>query len=231
LALISGFVNAVGFVMLGSFTSHVTGNFARFANDLALREPTASSALAMVFAFLLGATVASVMLESAVFRTTPQAYGVALLLEAALLTVVVVVVTRVPLTLRNIDWETAALCAAMGMQNSLVTRISGAVVRTTHLTGVLTDIGIEAARWFRFWRAALSRRVGIPLVLSPTPERPSAPKIILLATIMVSFGIGALAGAYAATAFGQLALLAPVLALVVAAFLAFYSDGRPSDAK
>ena len=38
----------------------------------------------------------------------------------------------------------------MGLQNALVTRVSGAVVRTTHMTGVLTDIGIELVR-MRAW--------------------------------------------------------------------------------
>ena len=34
----------------------------------------------------------------------------------------------------------------MGLQNSLVTRISNAVVRTTHLTGIFTDLGIELSQ-------------------------------------------------------------------------------------
>ena len=36
----------------------------------------------------------------------------------------------------------------MGLQNSLVTRISGAIVRTTHLTGLFTDLGIELSQLF-----------------------------------------------------------------------------------
>lgn len=40
------------------------------------------------------------------------------------------------------------LLFAMGLQNSLVTRISNAVVRTTHLTGLFTDLGIELSQLF-----------------------------------------------------------------------------------
>ena len=40
------------------------------------------------------------------------------------------------------------LLFAMGLQNSLVTRISDAVVRTTHLTGLFTDLGIELSQLF-----------------------------------------------------------------------------------
>ena len=36
----------------------------------------------------------------------------------------------------------------MGMQNSLVTTISNAVIRTTHLTGLFTDLGIEISQLF-----------------------------------------------------------------------------------
>jgi uncharacterized membrane protein YoaK (UPF0700 family) len=41
-----------------------------------------------------------------------------------------------------------ALLFAMGLQNSLVTTISNATVRTTHLTGLFTDLGIELSQLF-----------------------------------------------------------------------------------
>ena len=76
------------------------------------------------------------------------------------------------------------LCAAMGLQNSLVTRLSGAVVRTTHLTGVLTDLGIEGARWFRLWRANLAHRTRIRLTVGTAPPGIySSSKVILLLTL------------------------------------------------
>jgi len=40
---------------------------------------------------------------------------------------------------------------SMGLQNSLFTNFSGAVVRTTHVTGLLTDIGIHFGHLIR-WR-------------------------------------------------------------------------------
>jgi uncharacterized membrane protein YoaK (UPF0700 family) len=36
----------------------------------------------------------------------------------------------------------------MGAQNAMTTFFSGAIVRTTHVTGSLTDIGIETAALF-----------------------------------------------------------------------------------
>lgn len=40
------------------------------------------------------------------------------------------------------------LLFAMGLQNALVTIISNSVVRTTHLTGLFTDLGIEFSQLF-----------------------------------------------------------------------------------
>ena len=52
-------------------------------------------------------------------------------------------------------WMSASLiCAGMGVQNALVTKLSGARIRTTHLTGVTTDIAIEGTKLFDRWRSA-----------------------------------------------------------------------------
>jgi uncharacterized membrane protein YoaK (UPF0700 family) len=49
-----------------------------------------------------------------------------------------------------------SLLFAMGLQNSLVTSISNATVRTTHLTGLFTDLGIELSQMF-FYKSAEQR--------------------------------------------------------------------------
>jgi uncharacterized membrane protein YoaK (UPF0700 family) len=147
-------------------------------------------------------------------RLGPRAYAVALALESLLLlsfTALSYVTIGAPA--RVLDAEAALLCAAMGVQNALVTRLSGAVVRTTHLTGVITDLGIESARWFRFWRRSLATATRLPLVLGQNPpERPSSAKLLLLLTIAISFMLGAAGGAIMATRFGHGSML-------IAAFL------------
>ena len=158
-----------GFVLIGSFTSHVTGNVGRLANDLADGQYGAAVAVRPMFvAFLAGAFVASMAIESNVFGRTANAYGVALLGEAALLVLFTGISHLTPVAHpRAQDAEAALLCGAMGMQNSLVTRLSGAVVRTTHLTGVFTDLGIEGARWFGGGAARCPRDFGCS---SPSAE-------------------------------------------------------------
>lgn len=231
LAFVGGLVNSAGFFLIGSFTSHVTGNVGRLANDLATGDTHAALfAATMVAAFFGGAFAASMILETNAVRV-PYAYGAALLTEAGLL---VVFLSLAGLTeaehavhARARDAEAAILCAAMGLQNSLVTRLSGAVVRTTHLTGVVTDLGIEAARWFRYWRAAAADRVHVRLALGKKPaERPLPAKMALLGTIATAFLAGAVAGATLVSHLGARTLLFPAAAVALLGAYAFATGRR-----
>jgi uncharacterized membrane protein YoaK (UPF0700 family) len=112
------------------------------------------------------------------------------------------------------------------MQNSLVTRLSGAVVRTTHLTGVITDLGIEAARWFRWWRSSLAERVHMRLSFGHASlEKPAVVKVALLGTIAGSFTVGAVAGASTVVHLQHATMLIPSFGLFLCAIYAFV-NGR-----
>jgi uncharacterized membrane protein YoaK (UPF0700 family) len=222
LALVAGFVNSAGFICVGSFTSHATGNVGRLADDLALGMfESALFAGFMVIAFFLGAFTVSMFLESEILPHRHHAYGVLLLGEAALLALPI---RFFPSFLpRPDDVQATVLCFAMGMQNSFVTRLSGAVVRTTHLTGVLTDIGIEAARWFRYLRATVGHSGGIRLTVGAAAvQKPHGPKAALLITVFVAFVVGSAHGAFLATRFGRHAFLFPSGALIVGALYALF---------
>lgn len=232
LAFVGGFVNSVGFVLIGTFTSHVTGVVGRATNDLARGEFAASGAAStMVFAFFFGAFLASVIVESSFLGHPSRAYALALLVEGLLLTAFSLWTwgTWTAAHPRLMDAQGHLLCMAMGMQNSLVTRLSGAVVRTTHLTGVVTDLGVEAARWFRFWRKRAAQKLRVRLVVgSNTADLPNVPKVLLLATIAGTFTAGALVGALLAVRFAHGAML--VAAIAVFAFALFaVKDGRESE--
>jgi uncharacterized membrane protein YoaK (UPF0700 family) len=90
------------------------------------------------------------------------------------------------------------LLFAMGMQNALVTVISGSVVRTTHLTGTFTDLGIELGQ-LRLHRDAKQTEL--------------ISKIKLRLSIIFFFMFGALAGAYLFRRFSFLSFLVPSLIL------------------
>jgi uncharacterized membrane protein YoaK (UPF0700 family) len=98
LAWTGGYVNSAGFVLLGIFTSHVTGNVGRLATDISRHDVKGTlGALTMIAAFFAGAVLASVIIESAAFRSRSHAYGAALALEATLLLIFVLLPTcRIP---------------------------------------------------------------------------------------------------------------------------------------
>jgi uncharacterized membrane protein YoaK (UPF0700 family) len=216
LACVAGCVNAVGIVLVGSPTSHVTGNVARLAADLARGDPhAATSAALMVFSFFAGAAAAAWLTEASTVRRTPFAYGIALACEAMLLGAFSLVANAAMAAHPRVqDAAALFLCIAMGVQNSLVTRISGAVVRTTHLTGVVTDLGIETARWYRWYRTRLES------------ERPQAGRILLLGTIAFGFAFGAFVGARLAIGWHERAMLVPTIAVAIGSGYAVWSGRR-----
>jgi uncharacterized membrane protein YoaK (UPF0700 family) len=226
LAAVAGFVNSGGFVMIGSFTSHVTGSVGRLGDDLARGEmPAAVSALSLVLAFFAGAVLASLILERSDHSRPATRYAVALLAEAAVLLCFVFIAGLSRTThARILDAEAALLCLAMGMQNSLVTRLSGAVVRTTHLTGVVTDLGIEAARWYRWYRAQVP--LPTPRSAAAVPERPAVGRISLLSAVTGSFVVGAVLGATLTLRASRWAMCFPAAAVLLASGFALY-QGLP----
>jgi uncharacterized membrane protein YoaK (UPF0700 family) len=211
--------------MIGSFTSHVTGSIGRFANDLADGSfGAAVAALSLVLAFFGGAVTASFVLEGSTAKV-PLRYCLALAIEAALLLSFVFVAglsrTSHP---RLLDAQAALLCAAMGLQNSLVTRLSGAVVRTTHLTGIVTDLAGETVRWYRWyhWRLLTGPRPSQP------PRHPPDGRIALLLAITVAFIVGAAAGAVLTARASRWAMCLPAALVGAASAFAFYQS-LPSD--
>jgi uncharacterized membrane protein YoaK (UPF0700 family) len=152
LAFVAGAVNAGGFLAVQSYTSHVTGAVSRMADELALGHRTlAMAALAIVVFFLLGSFCSGLLISLGQRRRFQSPYALSLMLEGGLLLLFGLVGYRlsqmhqflVPLTV-------ALLSFIMGMHNSVVTTISDAEVRTTHLTGVVTDLGLELSRLFYF---------------------------------------------------------------------------------
>jgi uncharacterized membrane protein YoaK (UPF0700 family) len=115
-----------------------------------------------------------------------------------------------------------ALTFAMGLQNALITKISRGEIRTTHVTGIVTDLGIEFGR-------GLERRLGHH-VGRATPGRAR-----LLASLLAAFAAGCIGGTFAAQHVGRLALLPVALAIGVAALVPAFDDlsrrpGRNADA-
>ncbi len=187
LALNAGGINAVGLLSFEhQAISHVTGSVSWLGLELARGHLAASLHLALVvLAFFAGAALSGALLEDSTLRLGRR-YGVCLLIEAALL--------AAALHGFHHDAPTAALwaSAACGIQNAMVSTYSGAVIRTTHVTGIVTDLGIALGHWLR--RLPVDgRRVRLHLL------------------VLAGFTAGAVAGARAWLEWGFAALWGPVL--------------------
>jgi uncharacterized membrane protein YoaK (UPF0700 family) len=148
LCFVAGATNAGGFLAVGQYTSHMTGVLSSVADNLVLGQFTlALAGVAALLAFVAGAMTTAWMVNWGLRRKLQSAYGRPLLLEAALLLVFGLFGTGInvwaglfaPLTV-------LLLCYLMGLQNAVITKISHAEIRTTHITGLVTDMGIELGK-------------------------------------------------------------------------------------
>jgi uncharacterized membrane protein YoaK (UPF0700 family) len=148
LAGIAGAANAGGFLAVGQYTSHMTGLLSSVADQLVLGQfALALAALGALGAFVAGAMTTAVVVNWGLRRHLRSSYSLPLLIEAAALLVFglfgAALDARGPLLL---PLTVVLLCFMMGLQNAVITKISRAEIRTTHVTGLVTDIGIELGK-------------------------------------------------------------------------------------
>lgn len=200
LSLVAGMVNINGVLSIGTLTTNVTGHFAFFAEEFVeSRYEQALTFVAFIFFFLLGAFVCSLLVEVVMRKRPEMSHGAPMVLEMIIL--IVIAVSEPVLSLSPVVIA-SALLFAMGLQNALVTKISKATVRTTHLTGLFTDLGIELSQLF-FYR-------------EPTEKRKLSRSIYLRMTIIAFFFLGGVAGGFLYHHFGLRALLFAAGSLIVA---------------
>ncbi len=197
LAFAAGFVNVVG--LLGfqhQAITHLTGTASLLGAALADGDAAAILHLAAsIGAFVAGCMLSGFIIQDSTLRLGRR-YGVALLLESALLC------AAVPLLERGQAWGMYAAAGACGLQNAMVSAYSGAAIRTTHLSGMFTDLGIFLGHALR----------GLPV----------DPRRLRLCLLVISgFLSGGMGGAIAFRRLGYPALLLPA-AIAMAAALAYW---------
>jgi uncharacterized membrane protein YoaK (UPF0700 family) len=147
LSFVAGMVNVVGFLSVQRLTTNVTGHFAVFVDEVfKLDFKQAFYFLLYTFFFFLGSFVSNFMVEIISRRNAKFVYTIPTIVESFIL--LFVALAGPFLVDSNPDVLAFCLLFAMGLQNSFVTKISNAVVRTTHLTGLFTDLGIELSQLF-----------------------------------------------------------------------------------
>jgi uncharacterized membrane protein YoaK (UPF0700 family) len=219
LAFNAGAINAGGFLLVGMYTSHMTGFASMLSDNLVLGQFTlVLGAVGTLLAFTFGAAVTAVMVNWARQHHLRSEYAWPLLLEALLLLVFGLLggalnhqtPFAVPLTV-------LVLAFTMGLQNALVSKISSSQIRTTHMTGVITDLGIELGKMF-YWN-----RNGLPL---ESQVRANRIKLRLFAMLLGMFVAGGLVGATGFKVVGFIFVLPMALLLLALSLPPLYADYR-----
>jgi uncharacterized membrane protein YoaK (UPF0700 family) len=147
LSFVAGIVNVAGFLAVQRLTTNVTGHFAFFVDEVFkfnLRESLIY--FLYIFFFFLGSFISSLLVEIVSKINDKLIYTTPIFIESIILFSVAIFGEE--LMAENPNLLAFSLLFAMGLQNSLVTSISNATVRTTHLTGLFTDLGIELSQLF-----------------------------------------------------------------------------------
>ncbi|SFR33415.1 Uncharacterized membrane protein YoaK, UPF0700 family [Yoonia tamlensis] len=148
LSSIAGALNAVGFLIAGSFTANMTGNISALADHVANGAfMIALSFGGLVIAFICGATLAAITIQAGERHGVRTIYALAITAEAFIVLALGIALARSAGNTHETLFV-IALSFVMGLQNAVTTMISRARVRTTHVSGMATDIGIEMAALF-----------------------------------------------------------------------------------
>jgi uncharacterized membrane protein YoaK (UPF0700 family) len=143
LSSIAGALNAAGFLIAGSFTANMTGNISAFADHLANGTTLIALSFAgLVVAFICGAGLAALAIQIGEKRRIRSVFALAIMAESALLLLLGLVFSLAPVQVSETSLL-VVLSFVMGLQNAVTTLISRARVRTTHVSGMATDVGIE----------------------------------------------------------------------------------------
>jgi uncharacterized membrane protein YoaK (UPF0700 family) len=224
LSWVAGYTNVILFILCAVVVAHATGNVTHLGQRLAeLRLVDAwRSGGFLVLLFFCGAVASALMTEGARRRGAVSKYILPIALQALLLGALGLIVAALGLNMNSaltfdrhpalLYWLSGTASFAMGLQNATITRISGAVVRTTHLTGVVTDLGLEGVQYLLWLRDKTRvRRAGrAARVLRLSRRHPSVLRIGLLASIFASFLFGVVAGTVAFEHWPAFAMILPV---------------------
>lgn len=218
LAFIAGAMNAGGFLAVNQYTSHMTGIVSSVADGLALGDiPFALAGISAVICFIVGSAVSELLITWARSHQLQSEYALSLVFEAVLLLIFGALGEYfhdfmglfVSITIM-------LLCFIMGLQNAIITKISNAVIRTTHITGIVTDIGTELGRMC-YWNRKIDKE-------DQAYIRANREKLYLLSGLLLMFFAGGVVGAYGFKFIGFWATIPLALYLLALAIVPVLDD-------
>jgi len=187
----AGYINSVVLGFFHAPVSHMTGAVSRLGLDIAERGGRdVWSGVQIIIGFVLGAVLAGILVGAR--RLSPnRRFGIALILEGFLLALATLLLRSE----HRLGLPAAAL--ACGLQNAIGSSYCGLQIRTTHVTGMVTDLGLMIGHWLR---------------LHVVDKR----KFLFYTLGFLSFGVGGYIGAVMDNRFGPISLLLPALSNTVA---------------
>lgn len=151
LSFVAGTVNVCGFFAFRVLTTNVTGHYAYFADNIIRKNYSfAFYTACFLLSFLMGAFTSNTLVEITLRKKERYASTLPVLVEICFISVVALAAKNTVLHYPYLF--SCLLLFAMGLQNALVTKISRSIVRTTHLTGLFTDLGIELSQLIFYWK-------------------------------------------------------------------------------
>jgi len=189
LATMAGLMNAVAVLgMQHQAVSHLTGSSTNLGVALGQFDLSVAGPILVIIACFVGGAILSGMIVGDSTLKLGRRYGGALVVEAVL------VLLAIPLLQRNLFAGDCLISAACGLQNAMASTYSGAIIRTTHVTGIFTDIGITLGHYIR-------------------GDHTETRKLALFIAIAIGFIGGGALGAWLYADYREQALLLPGLLL------------------
>lgn len=203
LCFTAGMANTAGLFAFAVLTTNVTGHAGLLAQKLAIGDLRAARMVALWLVLFLAGAFFSSFCIGRTGQNKNSTYTLPIIIEIIILLFVGSFGYTFDQSILKTEYFAGSLLFAMGMQNAFVSTISGNVVRTTHLTGMFTDLGIE-----------------LYALISTAPKNtPGIKNKITLRLIIIFFFLaGGIIGGYAYLKLKYYTFYLPAAVLVVAMF-------------
>lgn len=193
LAFSAGILNTtalMGFTHVSA--SHVTGNVSLVAVTFFHHDwENLRLFIISIASFWVGSVFSGMIIGGSELHTKRH-YGYAMYLEFVLLC------GSLWLYLSGNEYGQMLIAMACGLQNSMVATYHGAVVRTTHLTGITSDLGATVGHWL------VGRKISLA-------------KVVLQSALWWGFFAGGTVAIWLYTKYGYWSMLLPIVIILISA--------------
>ncbi|RYX83856.1 DUF1275 domain-containing protein [bacterium] len=196
LSATAGYINSVVLGFFDTPVSHMSGAVSRLGLSIAAGHvQSALGSSLVIVGFVLGALLAG-MFVGATRLLPSRRYGAVMMLEGVLLLIATLLLLQ-----RSVAGPMVA-AAACGLQNAMSSSYCGLMIRTTHVSGIVTDLGVMLGHWLRHRRIV-------------------AWKLKFLVALLFSFAGGGIVGAFLDILYGPKCLLLAAIACFGAGLVFF----------